>query len=66
MSMKIKDFRELENRKFSSIAKSRIFEVYESLGKRRQLYTLNLAPGSSVYGERLVKENDFEYREWDA
>ncbi|MBI2655727.1 fibrillarin-like rRNA/tRNA 2'-O-methyltransferase, partial [Candidatus Woesearchaeota archaeon] len=48
------------------IAKSRIFEVYESLGKRRQLYTINLAPGNGVYGERLVKENDFEYREWDA
>lgn len=48
------------------IQKSRIFEVYESHGKKRQLYTLNLAPGSNVYGERLVKENGFEYREWDA
>ena len=48
------------------IAKSKIFEVYESLGKRRQLYTMNLVPGKNVYGERLVSENNVEYREWDA
>ena len=48
------------------ITKSKIFEVYESQGKRKQLYTLNLVPGSNVYGERLVRENDIEYREWDA
>ena len=48
------------------IAKSKIFEVYESQGKKKQLYTINLVPGSNVYGERLVKENGFEYREWDV
>ncbi len=48
------------------IAKSKIFEVYESQGKRRQLYTINLVPGKHVYGERLIKEKDDEYREWDA
>ena len=48
------------------ITKSKIFEVYESPGKKKQLYTVNLVPGSDVYGERLVKENDIEYREWDA
>lgn len=48
------------------ITKSKIFEVYESSGKRRQLYTINLVPGSNVYGERLVRENNIEYREWDA
>ena len=48
------------------IAKSKIFEVYESQGKRRQLYTINLVPGKNVYGERLIKEKDVEYREWDA
>ena len=48
------------------INKSKIFEVYESQGKRRQLYTINLAPGKSVYGERLVNEDGTEYREWDA
>ena len=48
------------------IAKSRIFEVYESYEKRRQLYTLNLVPGKQVYGERLISENGIEYREWDV
>lgn len=48
------------------IFKSKIFEVYESHGKRRQLYTSNLVPGKNVYGERLVQEGSVEYREWDA
>lgn len=48
----------------SKILKSKIFEVYED--KRRRLYTINLAPGKKVYGERLVKENNMEYREWNA
>ncbi len=48
------------------ISKSKIFEVYESGGRRRQLYTINLATGRNVYGERLVLQNDVEYREWDA
>ncbi len=48
------------------IAKSKIFEVYESRdGRRSQLYTVNLTPGRNVYGERLAKENNTEYREWD-
>lgn len=49
------------------ITKSRIFEVFESEhGKRKQLYTVNLVPAHNVYGERLVNENNVEYREWDA
>ena len=49
------------------IDKSKIFDVYESReSKRRQLYTINMVSGQSVYGERIVKENDIEYREWDA
>lgn len=28
------------------------------------LYTLNLVPGVSVYGEKLLKRNDHEFREW--
>ena len=48
------------------INKSRIFEVYESYEKRRQLYTINLVPEKQVYGERLVIENGVEYREWDV
>lgn len=48
------------------INSSKIFEVYESEGKRRQLYTINLTPGRNVYGEKLVTENGVEYREWDS
>jgi len=47
------------------ISKSKIFEVYEDKA-RRKLYTLNLAPGKGVYDEQLVKQNNIEYREWDA
>ncbi|MCH8329361.1 MAG: fibrillarin-like rRNA/tRNA 2'-O-methyltransferase [Nanoarchaeota archaeon] len=47
------------------ITKSRIFEVYEEKG-RKKLYTLNLTPGKKVYDEQLVKQNNIEYREWDA
>ena len=48
------------------IFKSKIFEVYESQGRRKQLCTINLVPGKKVYGERLINENELEYREWDA
>ena len=49
------------------IKKSRIFEVFESeQGRRKQLYTINLVPNQNVYGEKLVMENNAEYREWDA
>ena len=49
------------------IQKSKIFEIYESqYGRRTQLYTLNLMPGQNVYGEKLIQENNIEYREWDA
>lgn len=48
------------------ITKSKIFEVFEDKkGKRSLLCTKNLVPGKSVYGERLVKQDDVEYREWD-
>ena len=47
------------------IIKSKIFEVYEDKSRNR-LYTLNLTPGRSVYGEQLVKQNNIEYREWDG
>ena len=30
----------------------------------RTLYTRNLAPGTKVYGERLIEEYGVEYREW--
>ena len=47
------------------ITKSKIFEVYEDRA-RRKLYTLNLTPGKRVYGEQLFRQNNIEYREWDA
>ncbi len=36
--------------------------IYEKEGK---YYTLNLIPGRDVYGEELIKEEGFEYREWN-
>jgi len=30
-----------------------------------RLYTENLVPGVAVYGERLVRQGEVEYREWD-
>jgi|TARA_B100001964_G_scaffold245555_1_gene333364 fibrillarin-like pre-rRNA processing protein len=48
------------------ITKSKIFEVYTDHGGRK-LYTVNLTPGKRVYDEQqLVKQNNIEYREWDA
>lgn len=36
--------------------------IYERDGS---FFTINLVPGESVYGEEIVKEENFEYREWD-
>ena len=47
------------------VTKSKIFEVYESEGKRKQLYTINLVQAQNVYGEKLFNENGIGYREWD-
>ncbi|MDP8012809.1 MAG: fibrillarin-like rRNA/tRNA 2'-O-methyltransferase [Nanoarchaeota archaeon] len=33
--------------------------------KNRILATVNLTPGTSVYGERLIKHGNKEYREWN-
>jgi fibrillarin-like pre-rRNA processing protein len=50
----------------SKINKSKIFEVYEEeKGRRKSIYTINLNPGKKVYDERLVIENNIEYREWN-
>jgi len=42
-----------------------IYECSYADGTTR-LCTKNLAPGYSVYGERLIKYNGVEYREWNA
>jgi fibrillarin-like pre-rRNA processing protein len=39
-----------------------VFELRK--GRKKILLTKNLVPGVSVYGEKLVKDNDTEYREW--
>lgn len=50
----------------NKIQQSKIFEVYESQeGRRKQLYTQNLVAGKIVYGEKLVVQDNLEYREWD-
>jgi fibrillarin-like pre-rRNA processing protein len=33
--------------------------------QKKRLATLNSVPGVSVYGERLIKDNDNEFRTWD-
>ena len=33
--------------------------------KDDEFYTMNLNPGSDVYGEELIQENNFEYRHWN-
>ncbi|MDG6243118.1 MAG: fibrillarin-like rRNA/tRNA 2'-O-methyltransferase [Methanolobus sp.] len=35
------------------------------IGGRKVLATRNMMPGMSVYGERLIVEDDVEYRQWD-
>ncbi len=40
-----------------------IYQVLEN--KKKALVTLNLSPGKSVYGERLVEHEDKEYRFWN-
>ncbi len=50
----------------NQIKPTNIFEVYESWHNRKaQLYTINLTPGKSFYGEKLIKENEIEYRTWE-
>jgi fibrillarin-like pre-rRNA processing protein len=46
------------------IAKSKIFEVFEEKSTRK-IFTLNLKPSKSCYGENLINQNGIEYREWD-
>lgn len=48
------------------IKPAKIFEVFEEeKGKRYSIYTINLTPGKKVYDERLVKQDNIEYREWN-
>jgi fibrillarin-like pre-rRNA processing protein len=48
------------------IKKSKIFEVFEEeKGRRKFLYTINLNPGKRVYDEKLILQDNNEYREWN-
>ncbi len=41
-------------------------EIFENVfSKGGSIYTKNLTPGKSVYGERLIVEDGIEYREWN-
>jgi fibrillarin-like pre-rRNA processing protein len=40
--------------------------IYElDINDRKMLATKNIMPGLSVYGERLIKDDGIEYRQWD-
>ncbi|WP_292470110.1 fibrillarin-like rRNA/tRNA 2'-O-methyltransferase [Methanolobus sp.] len=40
--------------------------IYElDINDRKVLATKNIMPGLSVYGERLIKDDGIEYRQWD-
>ncbi|MDI3484900.1 MAG: fibrillarin-like pre-rRNA processing protein [Methanolobus sp.] len=40
--------------------------IYElDIDDRKMLATKNMIPGMSVYGERLITEDDTEFRQWD-
>ena len=54
MSLHVKAYKDFEG----------VFQVVLEDG-RSSLATLNFAPGKSVYGERLVKVGDEEYRLWN-
>ena len=53
------DFREKDDDTYFDIVK------WIVLDGERQLATLNLVEGNSVYGEKLVKQKEVEYRVWD-
>jgi len=41
------------------------FNVFEEKRQRRFIYTKNLTPGKTFFGEELVRENGVEYRSWE-
>jgi fibrillarin-like pre-rRNA processing protein len=45
---------------------SKIFEVYQDRKARGYaIYTISYAPGTNVYGEKVVRKGGNEFREWD-
>ena len=48
------------------IKQTNIEGMYQlKMEQKKRLVTLNTVPGVSVYGERLIKDNEDEYRVWD-
>lgn len=47
------------------IKPSKIFEVFEEKRKKTILYTKNLVPGEKVYTEKLIQQDNTEFRQWD-
>ena len=47
------------------IKKIKFFEIFEEKRKKRTLFTKNAVPGKQVYGEKLVRQEGIEYREWN-
>jgi len=39
--------------------------IYIRRGRKKEIYTLNLAKGQKVYGERTYKDKGIEYRQWN-
>lgn len=49
-----------------SISETSIEGLYQiKIDKKKRLVTKNLVSGTSVYGEKLIKVNNTEYRVWD-
>ena len=40
----------------------RLAGLYIAQSREDNLVTINLTPGSNVYGEKVIKANDVEYR----
>jgi len=46
--------------------KHKFYEIYEEKRRgKRALFTKSLAPGKLVYGEKIVRSEGFEFREWN-
>ena len=49
-----------------SISETSIEGLYQiKIDKKKRLVTKNIVPGTSVYGEKLIKVDNDEYRVWD-
>lgn len=41
-------------------------EIFDGIFKKEnKIYTKNLIPGQKVYGEKIITQNNIEYREWN-